>query len=262
MLGKEVLNPGVALLVGAVLDSVIDVEINLLHLLIIARLERLALHNADNLLKRQAVAVKLAVKNSALGEAVNLGADVIQMRERLASAREESLVADCQTADAVQLPLSIAGKLDVLATLVVVMCQHRVRDRTSVHRLLGVLCRRWLGRLRRLDTLAVRLGGSLCGAWHLLNHAACLGLLRPVALCLIQRLLDWGRLILLPQILTHRNEASILLELTVHIAVGGDNRADSASGTCSLFNSDRPHLNLACRRLAIESGKRVRGHLL
>ena len=147
MLVKQVLNPGITLLVCAVLDSVIDVEINLLHLLVITRLERLALHNADNLLKRQAVAVKLAVKNSALGEAVNLGADVVQVRERLASAREESLVADCEAADAVQLPLSIAGELDILATLVVVMRQHRVRDRTSVHRLLGVLCRRWLGRL-------------------------------------------------------------------------------------------------------------------
>ena len=88
---EEVGQVGIALLIRAVLDRVVDAEVNLLRLRLVGRLERLLLDEPYNLLERQAVAVELAVQNRALGEPVNLGADVVHVREGLARARVESL---------------------------------------------------------------------------------------------------------------------------------------------------------------------------
>ena len=136
---EEVGQVGVPLLVRAVLDRVVDAEVNLRHLGRVCRLERLLLDETHDLLEVERVAVELAVQNRAFRQAIDLGTNVVHVRERLARAREESLARDCQAAHAVQLPLGVARELDVLAALVVVVSEHRVRDTAGVCRCLGVL---------------------------------------------------------------------------------------------------------------------------
>jgi len=238
---EKVDKPGIACLVRAVHNRIVDAEVNLRHLGSVCRLERLLLDQPYNLLEVEGVAVELAVQNSALRQAVDLGTDVVHVRERLARTGEESLARNGKAADAVQLPLGVARKLDVLAALVVVVGEHRVRDAACCR--LGVL----LGtRLDRLDALLVGVRCLTCTSTtrrlrlrHLLSHTARLGLLLPVALCLVDSLLDRRRLVLLAQVLAHRHQAGVYLKLTVQVAVGRRNRAD----TLLVLNLDGPHLD-------------------
>jgi len=82
---------GIARLVRAVLDGVVDTEVDLRHLGCVCRLERLLLDQSYNLLEVERVAVELAVQNRAFRQAVDLGADVVHVRERLARAAVEPL---------------------------------------------------------------------------------------------------------------------------------------------------------------------------
>jgi len=88
---EEVREPGIPLLVCAVLDRVVDAEVDLRHLWRICRLERLLLDQPYNLLEVECVAVELAVQNRALRQTVDLSADVVHVRERLTRTAVESL---------------------------------------------------------------------------------------------------------------------------------------------------------------------------
>ena len=187
---EKVSQVGIARLICAVHDSVVDAEVDLRHLGRVCRLERLLLDQSHNLLEVERVAVELAVQNRALRQAVDLGADVVHVRKRLARAAVESLARDGKAADAVQLLLGVARELDVLAALVVVVGKHRVRDAAGICCRLGVL----LSARLRLDALLIGVA-CLTGARGrlrlrlLLRHTARLGLLLPVALRLVDRLL-------------------------------------------------------------------------
>jgi len=252
---EKVGKPGIACLVRAVHNRIVDAQVNLRHLGSVCRLERLLLDQPHNLLEVERVAVELAVQNSALRQAVDLGTDVVHVRERLARTGEESLARNGKAADAVQLPLGVARELDVLAALVVVVGEHRVRDAARRCCRLGVL----LGtRLDRLDALLVGVRCLACTSttrWlrlrHLLSHTARLGLLLPVALCLIDSLLDRRRLVLLAQVLAHRHQAGVYLKLTVQVAVGRRNRADALL----VLNLDGPHLDFTRGRFAVQGGE-------
>ena len=231
------------MLVRAVLDRVVDAEVDLEHLRRVLSLERLLLDEPYNLLERQGVAVELTVQNCAPRQTVDLGANVVHMRERLARAREEPLTRDGEAADAVQLTLGVARELDVLAALVVVVREHRVGNDPRVLSSLGVL----LSARRRLCPSTSL---WLCGR-HLLRHATRLSLLLPVTLRLVDRLLNRRGLVLLADVLTHSDEAGVLLKLTAEVAVGCDDSADA------LFVGylNRPHLDFTRGRLAVQGGK-------
>ena len=181
------------------------------------------------------------------------------MRERLARTAVQTLARDGEAADTVQLALGVARELDVLATLVVVVGEHRVRNAAGIGRFLGVLLGARLG-LDGLDTLLI--GVCLDAGWFcfrlLLSHAARLGLLLPVALRLVDRLLERRCFVLLAEILTHRYQAGIFLKLAVKVAVGRRNRTDASLGMRSILlvlNFDGPHLDFTCGRLAVQGGK-------
>jgi len=140
--------------------------------------------------------------------------------------------------------------------------EHRVRDTAGIGRRLGVL---FGARLAcGLDALAVRVclclaRTSCCLLRHLLGHTARLGLLFPVALCLIDRLLDWSCLVFLTQVLAHRDETDIFLEFATYVAVGRRNRTDPFL----VFNFNRPHLNFTCGRFTVQGWEgRNRRHCL
>jgi len=253
---EKVGKPSVTCLICAVHDRVVDAEVDLRHLRGICRLERLLLDKTHNLLKVEGVAVELAVQDSAFRQAVDLGANVVHVRERLARAAVEPLARDGKAADAVQLTLGVARELDVLAALVVVMGKHRVRHAAGIGRRFGVLLSARLG-LGRLDAflVGVRRLASTTG-WLivrlLLRHAARLGLLLPVALRLVDRLLDRRCFVLLAEILAHRHQAGIFLKLTVKVAVGRRNRTDALL----VLNFDGPHLDFTRGRLAVQGGER------
>jgi len=88
---EEIGEPVITLLVRAVLNSIVDAEVNLRHLSGVLRLERLLLDETYNLLEVERITVQLAVQNRASGEAVNLGTNVVHMRERLACTAVKSL---------------------------------------------------------------------------------------------------------------------------------------------------------------------------
>jgi len=250
---EKVGKPSVACLIRAVHDRVVDAEVDLRHLRGVRRLERLLLDKTHNLLKVELVAVELSVQDCALRQAVDLGANVVHVRERLARAAVEPLARDGKAAHAVQLPLGVARELDVLAALVVVVGKHRVRDAASIGRRLGVLLSARLG-LGRLDAFLV---GVRCLACRLRlrllrRHAARLGLLLPVALRLVDRLLERRCFVLLAEILAHRYQAGIFLKLAVKVAVGRRNRTDALL----VLNFDGPHLDFTCGRLAVQGGER------
>jgi len=246
---------GITRFVCAVHDRVVDTEVNLRHFWSVCRLERLLLDKPYNLLKVERVTIELAVQNRdpvgdqrTLRQTVDLSANVVHVRESLARAREETLARDSKAAYTVQLALCVARKLDVLATLVVVVGKHRVRNAACVCCRLGVLLGAWLN---GLDALLVGVTRLFAHFRLLLRHTARLGLLLPVALRLIDRLLDGRCLILLANVLTHSDKASVCLEFAIQVAVGGRNRTDATL----VLNFDRPHLDFTCRRLAVQGGK-------
>jgi len=184
------------------------------------------------------------------------------VRECLARTAVQTLARDGEAADTVQLALGVARELDVLATLVVVVGEHRVRDAAGVGRRLGVLLSARLG-LGRLDAFLVGVRCLACTTSRLIvrllrRHAARLGLLLPVALRLVDRLLERRCFVLLAEILTHRYQAGIFLKLAVKVAVGRRNRTDASLGMRSILlvlNFDGPHLDFTCGRLAVQGGK-------
>jgi len=188
------------------------------------------------------------------------------VRECLARTAVQTLARDGEAADTVQLALGVARELDVLATLVVVVGEHRVRNAAGIGRFLGVLLGARLG-LDGLDTLliGVCLDAGLFCFRLLLSHAARLGLLLPVALRLVDRLLERRCFVLLAEILTHRYQAGIFLKLAVKVAVGRRNRTDASLGMRSILlvlNFDGPHLDFTCGRFAVQGGeKRNRRHV-
>lgn len=122
-----------------------------------------------------------------------------------------------------------------------------MRDTAGICCRLGVLLS---ARLDRLDALLVGVA-RLSLLRLLLRHTARLGLLLPVALRFADRLLDRRCLILLAQVLAHRDEAGVLLELATEVAVGRRNRAD----TLLVLNLDGPHLDFTRGRLAVQGGE-------
>jgi len=149
--------------------------------------------------------------------------------------------------------LGVARKLDVLAALIVVVRKHRVGNHPCVGRRLSILLSARLDRLDAFLIRVTRLTSTSCRIFCrlLLRHTARLGLLLPVALRLVDRLLDRRCFILLAQVLTHRHQAGIYLKLTVQVAVGRRNRADALV----VLDLDRPHLDFTRGRLAVQGGK-------
>ena len=130
------------------------------------------------------------------------------------------------------------------------MGKHRVRNNAGILGSLGVLLGTWLG----LDAILVGVA-RFCALRLLLRHTACLSLLLPVALRLIDRLLKGGSLILLAQVLAYGDKAGVCLELAVNVAMDRCNRTD----TFLIGDLDRPHLDFTRGSLAVQGGKRRNG---
>ena len=111
-----------ALLKRLVIHNIIDPEPDLAKQQLLCSVVLLLANKANELLECQRLRVQLTIQD--LLDVLEVVRDVLHVRKHLALAAREHAVAE-DAADTIQLRLHEAGELDILATLVVIVGQHR-----------------------------------------------------------------------------------------------------------------------------------------